>query len=91
MMNKKQLNDYNHMELCQMYIEAFENNKQVIVRKSKELGFNGIEIFDTIEQLFDELGNIEDLNIRSFSKSKQNKNRYYLVLGNGEELEIELI
>ena len=92
MMNKHQLNDYNHIDLCQMYIEAFENNKQVIVRKSKELGFNGIEFYDTIEQLFDELGNIEDLDIRSFSKPKQNKNgRYYLKIGQNPELEIELI
>ena len=89
-MNKQKLNDYNHIELCQMYIEAFENKNQVIVRKSKDLSFNGVEIYDNIEQLFDELGNIETLDIRAFSKIKQNKNRYYLNIA-GEELEIELI
>ena len=89
-MNKQKLNDYNHIELCQMYIQAFENKNQVIVRKSKELGFNGVEIYNNIEELFDELGNIETLDIRTFSKVKQNKNRYYLNIA-GEELEIELI
>ena len=90
-MNKQKLNDYNHIELCQMYIEAFENKNQVIVRKSKDLSFNGIEIYNNIEELFDELGNIETLDIRAFGKVKQNKNgRYYLNIA-GEELEIELI
>ena len=91
MMNKKELNERQYLEFINFYIEAVEGGYQIITRSSKDLSFNGVEIYDNAEDFVNELGNIEDLDIRSFSKSKQNKNRYYLVLGNGEELEIELI
>ena len=69
---------------------AYEGGYQVITRADKSLGFNSIEIYNTVEDFINDLGHIEDLDIRSFYK--QNKNgRYYLTVGHEPELEIELI
>lgn len=89
MLSKKELNERQYLEFINFFVEAVEGGYQIITRSSKDLSFNGVEIYEGAEEFIDSLGNIEDLDIRSFYK--QNKNgRYYLNIA-GEELEIELI
>lgn len=90
MLSKKELNERQYLEFINFYIEALEGGYQLITRSSKDLSFNGVEIYDNAEDFVNDLGNIEDLDIQSFYK--QNKNgRYYLKVGHEPELEIELI
>lgn len=90
MLSKKELNERQYLEFINFYIEAVEGGYQIITRSSKDLSFNGVEIYEGAEDFIDSLGNIEDLDIQSFYK--QNKNgRYYLKIGQNPELEIELI
>lgn len=89
-MNKKELNEKQFLNFINFFIEAKEGGYQIITRSKKDLSFNGIEIYEGAEEFIDSLGNIEELDIRSFYK--QNKNgRYYLTVGHEPELEIELI
>lgn len=90
MMNKKELNEKQFLNFINFFIEAKEGGYQIITRSSKELGFNGIELYDNADDFINSLGNIEDLDIKNFYK--QNKNgRFYLKIGQNPELEIELI
>lgn len=90
MMNKKELNEKQFLNFINFFVEAKEGGYQIITRSSKDLSFNGVEIYEGAEEFIDSLGNIEDLDIRSFYK--QNKNgRFYLKIGQSPEIEIELI
>lgn len=90
MLSKKELNERQYLEFINFYIEAVEGGYQLITRSSKDLSFNGVEIYDNAEDFVNDLGNIEELDIRSFYK--QNKNgRFYLKIGQSPEIEIELI
>ena len=90
MMNKQQLNEKQFLNFINFFIEAKEGGYQIITRSSKELGFNGIELYDNADDFINSLGNIEDLDIKNFYK--QNKNgKFYLTVGHEPELEIELI
>ena len=90
MMNKKELNEKQFLNFINFYIEALEGGYQIITRSSKDLSFNGVEIYEGAEEFIDSLGNIEELDIKSFYK--QNKNgRFYLKIGQSPEIEIELI
>ena len=90
MLSKKELNEKQYLEFINFFIEAKEGEYQIITRSKKDLSFNGIEIYEGAEGFIDSLGNIEELDIKSFYK--QNKNgRYYLTVGHEPELEIELI
>lgn len=90
MMNKKELNEKQFLNFINFFIEAKEGGYQIITRSSKELGFNGIELYDNADDFINSLGNIEELDIKSFYR--QNKNgRFYLTVGHEPELEIELI
>lgn len=90
MMNKKELNEKQFLNFINFFIEAKEGGYQIITRSSKELGFNGIELYDNADDFINSLGNIEDLDIKNFYK--QNKNgKFYLKIGQNPELEIELI
>ena len=90
MMNKQQLNEQQFLNFINFFVEAKEGGYQIITRSSKELGFNGVEMYEDADDFINSLGNIEDLDIQSFYK--QNKNgRYYLKIGKEPEIEIELI
>lgn len=89
-MNKKELNEKQFLNFINFFIEAKEGGYQIITRSSKELGFNGIELYDNADDFINSLGNIEELYIKSFYR--QNKNgKFYLKIGHEPELEIELI
>ena len=89
-MNKKELNEKQFLNFINFFVEAKEGGYQIITRLPKELGFNGIELYDNADDFINSLGNIEELDIKSFYK--QNKNgRFYLKIGQSPEIEIELI
>ena len=90
MMNKKELNEKQFLNFINFFVEAKEGGYQIITRSSKDLSFNGVEIYDNADDFINSLGNIEELDIKSFYK--QNKNgRFYLKIGQSPEIEIELI
>ena len=90
MLSKKELNEKQFLNFINFFVEAKEGGYQIITRSSKDLSFNGVEIYDNADDFINSLGNIEELDIKSFYK--QNKNgRFYLKIGQSPEIEIELI